>query len=77
MVALSFVTAALGCMIMALALFGWFFRDFNRIERVILLVCAVFLMLNEPLIMNGVGFVIAMVVLFGAKATAKKKEVVV
>ena len=77
MVALSFVTAALGCMIMALALFGWFFRDFNRIERVILLVCAVFLMLNEPLILNGVGFVIAMVVLFGAKATAKKKEVVV
>lgn len=59
------------------ALFGWFFRDFNRIERVILLVCAVFLMLNEPLILNGVGFVIAMVVLFGAKATAKKKEVVV
>ena len=43
----------------------------------ILLVCAVFLMLNEPLILNGVGFVIAMVVLFGAKATAKKKEVVV
>lgn len=77
MVALSFVTAALGCMIMALALFGWFYRDFNRLERGILLVCAVFLMLNEPLILNGVGFVIAMVVLIGAKTTAKKKEVVV
>lgn len=75
-VALSFVTAIIGCMIMALSLFGWFFRDFRPAERVILLVCAVLLMLNEPLILNGVGFVIAAVILVGAKMTAGKKEVV-
>lgn len=72
-VALSFVTAALGCMIMAVGLFGWFFRDFKPFERLLLLVCAIFLMLNEPLILNGVGLAVALVILMGAKVTAKKE----
>lgn len=71
-VALSLITAILGCIFMALSLFGWFYRDFNWAERVVLLVCAIFLMLNEPLILNGVGFVIALVILAGARMTVKK-----
>lgn len=73
MVALSFITAVLGCMFMALSLFGWFYRDFNRIERAMLLVCAVFLMLNKPLILNGVGFVVALVILVRAKMTVNQE----
>lgn len=72
MVVLSFVTALLGCIFMALSLFGWCYRDFNRIERVVLLVCAIFLMLNHPLVLNAVGLVIALGILARAKITAKK-----
>jgi TRAP-type uncharacterized transport system fused permease subunit len=73
-VAVSFITAALGCMIMALALFGWFFRDLKLAERIVLLVCAVLLMLNEPFVLNVVGFAVACVILVLAKMTDKKKE---
>jgi TRAP-type uncharacterized transport system fused permease subunit len=73
-VAVSFITAALGCMIMALALFGWFFRDLKLVERIVLLVCAVLLMLNEPFVLNVVGFAVACVILVLAKMTDKKKE---
>lgn len=73
MVGLSFVTAMLGCIIMALGLFGWFYRDFKRYERIVLLVCAVCLMLNEPLWLNGVGFLAAAVILISAKLSVKKE----
>lgn len=72
-VAVSFVTAAIGCMIMAISLFGWFFRDFKLVERIVLLVCAVLLMLNEPFILNIFGFVIAAGILVMAKITTKKE----
>ncbi|MDD3253370.1 MAG: TRAP transporter fused permease subunit [Lachnospiraceae bacterium] len=75
-VVVSFITAMLGCMIMALGLFGWFFRDFKLWERILLLVCAVCLMLNEPFVLNVVGLAVAVVVLIRAKATAKKEVLI-
>jgi TRAP transporter 4TM/12TM fusion protein len=75
-VVLAFVTAAIGCMFMAVALFRWCFRDLKWFESVILLICGVLLMLNEPLVLNLVGFVVGIVVVVLAKASSKKKEVV-
>jgi TRAP transporter 4TM/12TM fusion protein len=75
-VVLAFVTAAIGCMFMAVALFRWCFRDLKWFESVILLICGVLLMLNEPLVLNLAGFVVGIVVVILAKASSKKKEVV-
>lgn len=74
-VAVSFVTAAIGCMAMAFSLFGWCFRDLKPVERLALLVCAVFLMLNEPLWLNGIGFVVVAAVLIEARVSEKKERV--
>lgn len=75
-VAVSFLTAALGCIIMAISLFGWFYRDFKIAEKGVLLVCAVLMMLKEPFVLNIVGFVVAVVILIFAKMTAKKGVIV-
>ena len=71
-VAVSVVTAMIGCAAMALALFGWSGRDLKAPERGILLVCAIFLMLNEPFILNIVGLAAAAAVLLFANLSAKK-----
>ena len=74
MVALSVVTALLGCAVIGLALFGWCGRDLNFFERIILIPCAVALMLNEPLWANAVGFVAAGVVMTLAVTQSKKER---
>lgn len=71
-VVVSLVTAALGCVLMALSLFGWCFRDLSRLERAILLPCAVLLMLNEPFVLNVAGLAVALVVLANARRTATR-----
>ena len=74
MVALSVITALLGCAIIGLALFGWCGRDLKPIERISLVPCAVFLMLNEPLWLNGVGFIISAVILLPAILKVRKER---
>lgn len=71
-VAISFVTAAIGCMVMALAIFGWCFRDLSKLERVAFLICAVLMMINHPFWLNGIGFAIVLIIFFNAKRTAGK-----
>ncbi len=71
-VLLSVVTAFMGCSIIGLALFGWCGRDLKMAERIILIPCSIFLMMNEPLWLNGVGFVIAALVL--GKAVLDRKN---
>ena len=44
----------------------------SRLERAILLPCAVLLMLNEPFVLNVAGLAVALVVLANAKRTAIK-----
>ncbi len=75
MVLLCAATAMVGCAFMALALFGWAGRDLKMPERGILLVCAVCLMLKEPMVLNVVGFVLGAAVLAFAIVSAKKKGV--
>lgn len=75
-VVLSVLTALMGCSIIGLALFGWCGRDLRMPERIILVPCSIFLMVNEPLWLNGVGFVLAALVLGKAMLDCKKgKEV--
>lgn len=75
MVLLCAATAMVGCAFIALALFGWAGRDLKMPERGILLVCAVCLMLKEPMVLNVVGFVLGAAVLAFAIVSAKKKGV--
>lgn len=72
-VALCVVTAMIGCAYMALALFGWSGRDLKITERVILLVCAICLMVKEPLILNVVGLIVGIVILVMANLSGKRK----
>lgn len=71
-VILSVCTAAIGCAFMAIALFGWLFRDLKTPERVLLLACGVLLMLNEPFILNVVGLVLGIAILAMVKLSNKK-----
>lgn len=72
-VALCVITAMIGCAYMALALFGWSGRDLKITERVILLVCAICLMVKEPLILNVVGLIVGIVILVMANLSGKRK----
>lgn len=72
-VMLSVCTAAIGCAFMAVALFGWLFRDLKLPERVVLLACGILLMLNEPFILNIVGLVLGVAILAMVKLSNKQK----
>ena len=72
-VILSICTAAIGCAFMAIALFGWLFRDLKTPERVLLLACGVLLMLKEPFILNVVGLVLGIAILAMVKLSNKQK----
>lgn len=74
MVVLSVVTAALGCGILGMALFGWCGRDLKVSVRLILIVCAVLLMLNNPLWLNAVGFIVAAAIMANEIIAAKKEK---
>lgn len=73
-VILSVLTAFMGCSIIGLALFGWCGRDLKLPERIILIPCSVFLMMDKPLWLNGVGFAVAAVVLGKAVLDWKKSK---
>jgi TRAP transporter 4TM/12TM fusion protein len=73
-VLVAFVTAAVGCIFMAVALFRWCFRDLKIYESVILLVCGLLLMVNRPLILNGIGLVIGLVVVGWTLVSSKKER---
>lgn len=73
-VILSVLTAFAGCSIIGLALFGWCGRDLKMPERIILVPCSVFLMMDKPLWLNGVGFVVAALVLGKAIIDWKKSK---
>lgn len=72
-VGICVVTAMIGCAYMALALFGWSGRDLKLPERILLLVCAVCLMIKEPVILNAAGLILGGAVLVLAYTTGKKK----
>ena len=67
------VTAIIGCTFMALALFGWAGRDLYKLERLVLLACALCLMLRDPLWLNGVGLAVGCGSLVLAVCSGKKK----
>ena len=74
MVVLSVATALLGCAIIGLALFGWSGRDLKLWERIVLVPCAIALMVNQPLWINGVGFIVAAAILIPALISGKKER---
>lgn len=62
-VVFSVITAIIGCILLAAAQFGWMFRELNRLERLILVPCALSLIVPEPVWLNLAGFAAAAAVL--------------
>lgn len=76
MVLLCVATAMIGCAFMALSLFGWFGRDLKKFERIALLVCALCLMVKEPMLLNLAGLAVGAAIL-AFTMLSKKKETAV
>ncbi|MBR1567266.1 MAG: TRAP transporter fused permease subunit [Oscillospiraceae bacterium] len=75
-VILAFVLTAIGCCILACAVFGWLFRDLKTWERVVLAAACIVTLCNHilPLGLAGLAATVAVAVFF--KMTAgKQKEV--
>lgn len=64
-IVMAFATALLGCIIMGMALSGWFIRDLPLFVRLLLIPCAVALFISGSgsLLINGIGFAVAAVIL--------------
>ncbi len=68
------VTALLGCIVLALALFRWCFKDLSLPETLLLLPCAVFLVMPEPLWLNLIGLAGAALLLGNAYRASRKPK---
>lgn len=60
----AITTAVLGCMILAIALGGWFQVNLSIISRVILFPCSILLIMPKPIYANIIGLVVTIVVLY-------------
>lgn len=74
MVLLSMLTAFIGCAIIGLAFFGWCGRDLKWYERITLVPCSIALMMDRPLWLNGIGFVISAIILVKSIVDAKNER---
>ena len=75
-VLLAFVLTAIGCCILACAVFGWLFRDLKTVERVILAAASIVTLCNHilPLGLAGLAATVVLAVIFKMSA-GKQKEV--
>ncbi len=71
-VALALLTATVGCVILAFPLFGWAFKNLNWLERLLLLPCSIFLIMPQPLWLNGVGIVATALILGNAYRVSRQ-----
>ena len=64
-IVMAFITAFIGCIIMGMALSGWFGRDLHPISRILLAPCGMAMFISGPtsLVINGVAFAAAIVII--------------
>ena len=64
-IALAVITALLGCVIMGMAIAGWFMKDLALIFRLCLIPCSIALLVSGPnsLLVNAIGLAAAAVVI--------------
>ncbi|HWQ78095.1 MAG TPA: TRAP transporter fused permease subunit [Anaerovoracaceae bacterium] len=62
-IAISIVTATIGCFVMGLIISGWCWIDLPMVTRILLTPCAFMIMVANPLWMCGLGIVCAVLIL--------------
>ena len=70
----ALITAVIGCLILSVALGGWFKVDLSIVTRLILLPCSILLIMPKPIYANIAGMIVTAAVLF-FEIKIKKKVV--
>ena len=70
----ALITALIGCMILSIALGGWFKVNLSIISRIILLPCSILLIMPKPIIANVIGLITTIVVLYFEIKVVKRKS---
>jgi TRAP-type uncharacterized transport system fused permease subunit len=77
-VVMAIITAVMGCVILSMAVSGWGFQPLGLISRLLLSVAGVMMIISDPLWINGVGLILAGVVLvvvgFAKKSPTQPEE---
>ena len=60
---LAFITATIGCIVLAISLTGWCKHNISLLSRILLSPCAIMLFVSNPFIVNIVGIVLTVVIL--------------
>ena len=71
----SVITALVGCVVLAVALFRWAFKDLSWVESLLLMPCAIVLVMPRPVWINIVGFAAAAIVIGRAYYISKHKPI--
>lgn len=64
-IVLAILTAFVGCVIMAMAISGWFLQDIAPLFRIILVPCSIAMLISGTgsLLINAIGFAVAVVII--------------
>lgn len=76
-VAIAFALTAIGCCALAFSVFGWAFRDLNKVERILLFAACAALLCNHMMMAGLVGLAATVALFVYFKMTSKKSEVIV
>lgn len=60
----ALVTAVIGCIVLSIALGGWFKVNLSIVARIILIPCSVLLIMPKPVLLNVAGMIVTIAVLF-------------
>lgn len=74
-IAVAVITALMGCVVLSVAVMGWLFHDIGIVQRLIYFACGIFLIMPRPMILNGVGLAIAVVLSIWNKKFSSKTSV--
>jgi len=73
-IAVVFITALIGCLVLAIGLGGWFKVRLSAISRILLSISAILMIMPRPIIANVIGAVVTAVVLFIEIKVLKKNS---
>ncbi|MDK2866196.1 MAG: hypothetical protein PWP51_36 [Clostridiales bacterium] len=71
-IAIAFITAMIGCLVLASSLIGWFGTKLSIVSRLLLLPCAIMLFMANPPILSIVGLVLSAVIIAGEFTIRKR-----
>lgn len=73
-ITISIITAIIGCCVLSASLNGWLIHPLSIWGRILLFPCAVMLIVSDPLLVNAIGGVAALVILILEISFCKEKK---